>query len=47
VEDDPRHPVYIHNERGIGYRFVRQDAAASSAFMDSAPSMRALESRLA
>ena len=47
VENDPRHPVYIHNERGIGYRFVRQDAAASSAFMDNAPGVRASESRLA
>ena len=47
VEDDPRHPVYIHNERGIGYRFVRQDAVVPSAFMDNAPGMRASESRLA
>jgi DNA-binding response OmpR family regulator len=47
VEDDPRRPVYIHNERGIGYRFVRQDAAAPSAFIDNMQGMRAAESRLA
>ncbi len=30
VEEDPRRPVYIHNERGIGYRFVRQDGASTT-----------------
>ncbi|MCP4357991.1 MAG: response regulator transcription factor [Chloroflexi bacterium] len=24
IEIDPAHPVYIHNERGIGYRFLKQ-----------------------
>ncbi len=24
IEIDPTHPVYIHNERGIGYRFLKQ-----------------------
>jgi len=47
VEDEPKRPVYIHNERGIGYRFVRQDAAAPSAFMDSAQGIRAAEARFA
>jgi two-component system KDP operon response regulator KdpE len=31
VEADPRRPVYIHNERGIGYRFARQEASSAQA----------------
>lgn len=31
LETDPSNPVYIHNERGVGYRFERLDAEAVSA----------------
>lgn len=27
LESDPANPVYIHNERGVGYRFERLEAA--------------------
>jgi two-component system KDP operon response regulator KdpE len=31
LETDPANPVYIHNERGVGYRFERLDAGSVSA----------------
>lgn len=34
VETDPANPVYIHNERGVGYRFERVDCPLPADKMD-------------
>ena len=30
LETDPANPRYIHNERGVGYRFERRDSDVSA-----------------
>lgn len=39
LETDPANPVYVHNERGVGYRFERLDAdsVASNGTLEMAP----------